>query len=54
MIRKWNIADDNLKANYGIGSEVIHNTEVLKSNLCNYNNAYILVRGDIIATASET
>ena len=54
MIRKWNIADDNLKANYGMGSEIIYNTEVLKPNLCNYNNAYILVRGDITVTASET
>ena len=25
----------------------MYNIEVLKSNLCHYNDAYILVRGDI-------
>ena len=25
----------------------MYNTEVLKSNLCDYSNAYLLVRGDI-------
>ena len=28
-------------------SEVIYNTEILKSNLCDYNNACILVRGNV-------
>ena len=28
-------------------------TEVLKSNLCNYKDAYILVRGDITAAAGH-
>ena len=35
------------KVNYDLGNEIIYNTEVLKSNLCVYNDAYILVRGDI-------
>ena len=26
---------------------IIYSTEVLNSNLCNYNHVYILVRGDI-------
>ena len=30
------------------GNEIIYRKEVLKSNLCDYNDAYILVRGDII------
>ena len=34
-------------ANYDAGNGIIYNTEVLKSNLCDYDNAYILVRGDI-------
>ena len=29
------------------GNEIIYNTEVLKSNLCDFNNASILVKGDI-------
>ena len=35
-------------ANYSIGNEVIYSTEVLKSNLCDYNDPYILVRGDTL------
>ena len=27
---------------YGKKNEVIYNTDVLRSNLCDYNNAYIL------------
>ena len=49
--RKWNIVNDNIKANYEEGNETAYNTEVLKSNLCDYNNAYILVSGDITDTA---
>ena len=41
VTRKWNIVNDNSKANCDVGNEIIYNTEVLKSNLCDYNNAYI-------------
>ena len=37
----------SIKWNYDLGNEIIFNTEVLKSNLCDYNDAYILVRGNI-------
>ena len=48
VTRKWNIVRDNSKANYGVWSEIIYNTEVLKPNICDYNDAYILVRGNNI------
>ena len=35
VTRKHNISQIN--TNYGIGNEIIYNTEVLKSNLCDYN-----------------
>ena len=35
-----------------IGNEVIYNTEVLKSNICDYNNVYILVKCDITVTTA--
>ena len=35
-----------------VGNEIIYNTEVSKSNLCDYNDAYILVRGGINVTAA--
>ena len=50
--RKWNIVNDNSKANYDVANEITYNTEVLKSSLCDYNDAYILVRGDIAATVA--
>ena len=38
VTRKWNIVNDNSKKNYGVGTEIIYNTKVLKSNLCDYND----------------
>ena len=32
VTREWNIVN-------GKGNEIIYNTEVVKSNLCDYNNA---------------
>ena len=52
MARKWNIVNNNSKANYDAGNKIAYNTEVLKSNLCDYDDAYILVRGDITVTAA--
>ena len=54
VTRKWNIVNDHSNANYGVGNEMIFNTEVLKSNLCDYNNAYILVRGNITIIGHQT
>ena len=51
VTRKWNIVNDNPKANYNVGNDIIYNTEVLKSN-CDYNGAYILVKGDITVTGA--
>ena len=55
VTRKWNIVTDDSKANCHVGNEINCNTEVLKSNIYDYNDAYILVRGDITAAeAPET
>ena len=51
VTRKCNIVNEQSNANYDVGNEVIYNTEVLKSNLCDYNHAYILVRGNITIIA---
>ena len=50
LTRKWNIVNNQSNVNYNVGNEIIDNTEVLKSNLCMYNDAYILVRGDTFTT----
>ena len=51
MTRKWNIVNDNSKASFNAENEVIFNIEILNSNLCDYKDAYILVRGDITVIA---
>ena len=32
---------------YDVGNRIIYNTKILKSDIFDYNDAYILVRGDI-------
>ena len=55
VARNWNIINDNSKANNDAENEITYDTEVLKANLCDYNDAYILVRGDnTITTAPAT
>ena len=49
MTRKWNIVNDQSHVNYDVDNETICNTEVLKSNLFDYSDVYILVKGDIVA-----
>ena len=51
--RKWNMVNDQSNANYDIGNKIIYNTEVLKSNLCDYNDAYIVAKGDIAITGHQ-
>ena len=48
VTRKWNIiVNDQSDANYDVANEIICNTEVWKSNLCDLNDVYILVKGEI-------
>ena len=52
LTRKWNIVNDNSNSNYAAGNETTYNTEILKSNRCDYNNAYISVTGAITVVAA--
>ena len=47
VTRKWNIVNDQSKAKYDVGNKTIYDKEVLKSNLCDDSDDYILVRSDI-------
>ena len=40
VTRKLNIVNDLSNANYDVKNELMYNTEVLKSNLHDYNDAY--------------
>ena len=51
LTRKWNNANDQSNANYDV-NEIIYNTEVLKSNLSNYNDTYILGKYDTTVTSA--
>ena len=42
--RNWNVFNDQSNANYIVGNEIIYNTKVLKSILCDYVGTYIPVR----------
>ena len=50
--RKWGIVNEQSNSSYDVGNEILYNTEVLKPNLCDYNDTYTLVRGDIIVVAT--
>ena len=52
VTRKWNIVNENSKSNYDPTKNVTYNTEILKSNLCDYNDVYILVKSDITIAAA--
>ena len=47
VTRKWNIINDQPSTSYDPGNEIVYNKEVLKSNVCDFIDAYILVRGGI-------
>ena len=55
VTRKWNTVNDQSKAYYDVGNKIIYETEILKSNLCNYNKAYILARDEspVVAAADQ-
>ena len=55
--RKWYVINDQNNTDYGEGNEdsttVKFETKIIKSNLCDYSDAYILVTGDITATGGN-
>ena len=55
---KWYIINDQNNGQYGRGNEndstIKFETKVIKPNLCDYSDAYILVTGDVAAVAAST
>ena len=55
--RKWYVINDQNNTDYGEGNEdsttVKFETKVIKSNLCDYSDTYILVTGDITSTGGN-
>ena len=48
--KKWYVIDSESKSNYSLENPIKFLTSLLKSNLCDYSDAYILVTGNIIVT----
>ena len=55
--RKWYIINEQNNGQYGEGNEndstIKFETKVIKPNLCDYSDAYILVTGNITATGGD-
>ena len=55
--RKWYVINGQNNTDYGEGNEdsttIKFETKVIKSNLCDYSDAYILVTGNITATGGD-
>ena len=55
--RKWYVINDQNNTDYGEGNEdsttVKFETKVIKSNLCDYSDANILLTGNITATGGD-
>ena len=55
--RKWYVINDQNNTDYGEGNEdsttVKFETKVIKSNLCDYSDAYILVTRNIAVTSGD-
>ena len=51
--RKWYIIDSESKGNYSQENEIKFWTSSLESSLCDYSDAYILVKGNITVTGGN-
>ena len=50
--KNWVKINDESKESYSAGSDSILKTTMVRSNLCNYANAYIFVKGRITITGA--
>ena len=47
VTKKWIEAYDQSRGNYNVNKEIRIKTSMLRSDLCDFNDAYIVVKGDI-------
>ena len=50
--KNWVETNDESKESYSAGSDIRFKTTMLRSNLCDYADAYILVKGTIAITGA--
>ena len=51
--KKWYVIDSHTKSKHKQGDTIKFETETIKSSLCDYSDAFILVTGNITITASN-
>ena len=51
VTKKWVEVYDQSEGNYDVNKEIRIKTSMLRSDLCNFNDAYIVVKGDITVGA---
>ena len=52
-IKNWCIIDSESKGNYSYENPIKFLTEPIESSLCDYSDAYILIKGNITATPNN-
>ena len=52
--KKWVEVYDQSGGNYNVNKEIIIKTSMLRSDLCDFRDAYIVVKGDISVTEPQT
>ena len=50
---KMEVSNQTGKNNYNVSKEIRINTSMLRSDLCDYSDAYIVMEGDIIVTEPD-
>ena len=50
--KNWVEINDESRGTYNVNSQIKFKTTMLKSNLCDYSDAYILVKGKITITGA--
>ena len=50
VTKKWIEVSDQSEKNYNINKEIRIKTSMLRSDLCDYSSAHIIVKGDITVT----
>ena len=51
--KSWIEINDESRGTYNVNSQIKFKTTMLKSSLCDYGDAYILVKGEIIITGAR-
>ena len=50
VTKKWIEVYDQLEGNYNVNKEIRIETSMLSSDLCEFSDVYIVVKGDITVT----